>query len=82
MIYRVTVKTTGSKQPSATFWNREVVYCGTSLEEARVEYLRHEGQDYGGGYGNRARETEIEAFESEPDDIEDREPSEVEVEAE
>lgn len=79
MIYRVTVKTTGSKQPSGTFWNREVVYCGTSLEEARIEYLRHEGHDYG-GYGNRARETEIEAFESEPDEIDDRDAAEIEVE--
>lgn len=67
MIYRVTVRKTGSVQPSSTFWNREVVHCGTDLEAARVEFLRHKGTDYGGSYGNSARETDLEAFESTPD---------------
>lgn len=71
MIYRVTVKTTGSLQPSGTFWNREVVYCGDSLKEARTVYLKEEATDYGGSYGNRSRETIIQAFEEEPEDIDD-----------
>jgi len=68
-IYRVVVKTTGSLQPSSTFWNRETVYCGPSLRDARVAYLRSETQDHGAGYGNRARETTIERHDAEPDDI-------------
>lgn len=71
MIYRVTVRTTGSVQPGSgsTFWNRDVIHCGTSLEEARVEFLRSKGTDYGGSYGNRAKETDLESFDSESDVI-------------
>jgi hypothetical protein len=76
-IYRVTIKTTNSKQPSGTFWNREVAYCGPSLRDARVAYLREEASDHGGGYGNRYRETIIEAFDAEPEEIDDREPVEI-----
>src|SRR5437660_916662 len=50
MIYRVTVKTTGSVQPGsgATFWNREVTYCGTALEcdYDRLAELRDERDDW------------------------------------
>lgn len=83
MIYRVIVKTTGSLQPGygSTFWNKDVVYCGTELEEARVAYLREEAMDYGGGYGNRCRETVIEQFESDPDEIDDTTAAEVDVAA-
>jgi hypothetical protein len=77
MIYRVTIKTTGSLQPSGTFWEREVAYCGTDLEEARVAYLREEVKDYWHGYGNRARETTIRQFESTPEDIDDRTADEI-----
>jgi hypothetical protein len=70
-IYRVIVRTTGSRQPSGTFWERSAKYCGPSLRDARVVYLREEADDYGGGYGNRCRETYIERFAAEPDDIED-----------
>lgn len=81
MIYRVTVKTTSSVQPgkSGTFWNRETTYCGTSLEDARVEYLRSLNEDYGGSFGNRCRETIIEAFDSEPDEIDSTESEAVDV---
>lgn len=80
MIYRVTVKTTGSVQPGSggTFWNREVVYCGNVLEDARIAYLKSNASDYGGSYGNSARNTIIEGFESNPDDIEDDTPIAVE----
>lgn len=82
MIYRVTVKTTGSLQPGtgATFWQRDVVYCGTDLEAARVEFLRNRATDHGGSYGNRCRTTEIEEFESEPDEIDSEESETVDVE--
>lgn len=80
MIYRVTKKTTGSVQPGSgcTFWNRETIYCGTDLEEARVAFLGAKNGEYGGGYGNRACEVEIEQFASEPDDIDDTSAAEVE----
>lgn len=70
-IYRVIVKTTGSLQPGrgTTTWERMVVYCGPSLRDARVAYLREEVADYGGSYGNRCRETLIERHDAEPDDI-------------
>lgn len=79
MIYRVTVRTTNSMQPGQgqTFWQSDVVYCGNSLEEARVEFLRHKPTDHWAGYGNRARETVIEESESEPDEIDNGDPSEV-----
>lgn len=82
MIYRVSVRSTGSVQPVATFWNREVLYCGTSLEEARIAYLESELQDYWHGYGNSARETKIRKFESEPEEIDDTTSTGVEVEVE
>lgn len=79
-IYRVTVKTTGSVQPGrgATFWDRSAVYCGTSLEDARIVFLRERVSDYWAGHGNRARETVIEQFESEPDEIDSTDATEVE----
>lgn len=81
-IYRVVVRTTGSMQPGSggTFWNRQVAYCGPSLRDARVAYLREEASDYGGGYGNRARETLIEKFDAEPGAIDDATPEAVEIE--
>lgn len=80
-IYRVVVKTTGSLQPNGnTFWNKEVLYCGTSLESARVAYLGSLPNSCGGSYGNRATETEIVEFESEPEDIESTEHQELDVE--
>lgn len=68
-VYRVMVRTTGSLQPRGTFWQNQVVYCGPSLRDARVAYLREEAADYGGSYGNRARVTVIEAHAAAPDDI-------------
>lgn len=79
MIYRVTVKTTGSLQPSQTFWNKEVVYCGDDLKQARIVYLRELQGDYGGSYGMRSRDTIIEGFEEEPENIDDTETVEVET---
>ena len=81
MIYRVTVKTTGSVQPDrSTFWQRDVIYCGTDLEAARVAFLRSKPEDVWRGYGNRCRTTEIEEFESEPDEIDSEESETLEVE--
>lgn len=81
MIYRVTIKTTNSLQPGSggTFWQRESVYCGASLEDARIAYLENEVKDYGGSHGNPVRETVIEEFESEPDEIDSTESEEIEV---
>lgn len=76
-VYRVVVKQTGSIQPSSTFWNRRVAYCGPSLRDARVAYLREEAEDYWQGYGNSARETTIEQHDAEPEDITEVEPQEV-----
>jgi hypothetical protein len=65
MIYRVTVKRTGSVQPGdgATSWQREVIYCGTDREEARVAYHASEPKNYGGSFGNAARDTVMEVIE-------------------
>ena len=73
MIYRVTIRTTGSMQPGSggTFWARQTIYCGPELQEARIAYLREVNADYGGSYGNRARETLIEQFASDADEIDD-----------
>lgn len=81
MIYRVTVRVTGSLQPGrgSTFWDRTTVYCGTSLEEARVQYLASINDDYGGSFGNRCRETLIEQFQSEPEEIDSTEAEAVDV---
>jgi hypothetical protein len=36
-LYRIIAKTTNSLQPSGTFWNEEVLYCGYDrLEAIRV----------------------------------------------
>lgn len=70
-IYRVVVRKTQSKQPTGSFWQREVVYCGPSLRDARIAYLREVAQDYGGSFGNAERDTRIERFEAEPDEIDD-----------
>lgn len=79
-IYRVVVRTTGSLQPGkgATYWDRDVVYCGPSLQEARIAYLREEAGDFGGGFGNRYRETLIEKYDAEPVEIDDLTAKEVE----
>jgi hypothetical protein len=70
MIYRVTVKTTGSYQPNGTTnWQYNVIYCGNDLEDARIEYLGSEQSDQHCGHGNRCRTTVIEQFDSEPDEI-------------
>lgn len=73
-IYRVIVRTTNSLQPGygATSWQREVVYCGPSLCDARVAYLREEPNDRDGSYGNSCRETRIERHDAEPEEIDDR----------
>lgn len=84
MIYRVTKKTTNSVQPGSggTCWQLEVLYCGTSLEDARIAYLSNRPADYWYGYGNAAQDTIIEQFESEPEEIDSEESEAVEVEDE
>lgn len=81
-IYRVRVRTTGSLQPgrSGTFWNQEVIYCGSDLTDARIAFLKSEPEDFHGGYGSRCRETIIESLKSEPEEIDDTETAEVEIE--
>lgn len=71
MIYRVIAKKTGSYQPGENHFGCTVLYCGTSLEDARIAYLKSEPDDEYRGYGNRYRSTEIEQFESEPEEIDD-----------
>lgn len=72
-IYRVRVRTTNSLQPgrSGTHWTQDVLYCGPSVRDARVAYLRSEPNDFGGSYGNSTRETIIERLAAEPDALDD-----------
>ena len=77
-IYRVVVKTTGSLQPGGTTWQRRAIYCGPSLRDARIAYLREEPDDRGfGGYGNASRETIIERHDARPEKIDDTTPESV-----
>lgn len=66
-IYRVTVRTTGSLQPSETYWQEECIYCGTDRTEARTAYHRSAVEDRGGSYGNSARETIAEMIDDDDD---------------
>jgi hypothetical protein len=69
-VYRVIVKTTDSLRPrrGTTTWSQNVVYCGLSLRDARVAYLREVASDYNESFGP-ARVTKIERHEAEPDNI-------------
>jgi len=71
-IYRVTVRTTSNARPTGTVWQNHVKYCGPSLRDARVAYLREIAGDYCGGFGGCARSTVIHKFEAEPDVIVDQ----------
>lgn len=62
MIYRVIVRTTSSLQPVGTFWQEEVLYCGTDKEDALVALYGSEPEDFGAGYGNHSRRTEMETI--------------------
>lgn len=75
-LYRVTRKHTGSRQPGGTYWTREVVYCGYDREEALRVYHAVEPTDYGGGYGNAAKETIFESLDT--SEIEDDETGKME----
>lgn len=72
-IYRVIVRHTHSLQPGsgATCWSTTVKYCGPSLRDGRIAYLREHAEDYSGSFGNRCRRTSIERFSAEPDVIDD-----------
>lgn len=73
-IYRVVARRTGSVQPTGTFWDREVLYCGDDRQEARRVYHESEPEDFGGGYGNQARETISEVIsDADSDDFADDE---------
>jgi hypothetical protein len=67
IIYRVIVKKTGSKQPNGTYWAKEVLYCGVSLTDARIAYHTSEPSDFGGDYGNAARETVFQKMKDDTD---------------
>jgi len=62
-LYRVSVRTTGSMQPSGTYWQTEVLYCGYDVDEARRVFHESRPLDYSCGYGNRARETKCQSKE-------------------
>ncbi len=62
-MYRVTLKTTNSLQPTGTFWQREVLYCGDDSKEAARMYWQSEPEDHYQGYGNSCRETVLECAE-------------------
>jgi hypothetical protein len=68
MIYRVTVYSIDSFQQDdrASGWKTEVLYCGTSLEQARIAFLTSQPHDVHSGEGHPHRTTIIEQFESEP----------------
>ena len=63
MMYRVIVKTTNSVQPSGSFWQSKVLYCGCNRSEARQVYHGSAPADSGGSYGNRCRKTVMERIE-------------------
>lgn len=65
-IYRVVVEngTAGRKT------THNVIYCGPSLRDARVAYLREEPQDGDWDRGDVYRRTRIERFAAEPESIE------------
>ena len=64
-IYRVIARITGSLQPRGleTYWEQNILYCGTDRTEARVAYHRSSPHDYFRGYGNNARKTIMEIIE-------------------
>lgn len=68
-LYRVIEKTTTSLQPSGTFWNRNVLYCGYDREEARRVYHEQEPADIYRGYGSTCRETIAQAIEDSGEDF-------------
>jgi hypothetical protein len=80
-IYRVLVRNTGSFQPrNESYWSTKVLYCGTSLEDARVAYLASVVCDGGSSFGCPAIRSVIEEFESEPTEIDSTEALELEDE--
>ena len=62
MLYRVIRRTTGSVQPTGTFWQNKVLYCGYDRDEARRVYHESEPTDYGGSCGNQAAETAMQVI--------------------
>jgi hypothetical protein len=60
-LYRVTVKTTHSRQPGA-FWECKVLYCGLDRDEARIAYHESAVLDDPGSPGNWARKTQMEVL--------------------
>ena len=69
-LYRVICRWTGSLQPSGTFWNKEVLYCGYDRAAARQAYHQSAPSDFYGGYGNRVVDTISEAIDDfESDDF-------------
>lgn len=63
-LYRVVVKTTNRVQPNGTYWDKECIYCGGDLREAKRIYYREEVLDFGGcGHGGPARETVFQVIE-------------------
>jgi hypothetical protein len=64
MLYRVIVSETDCKQPkhSDTHWRRQVLYCGTNVDEARIAFHASEPQDFSRGAGTAARETDFETL--------------------
>jgi len=71
-MYRVSVRSTSSLQPTESFWDTEVLYCGYDRDEARREYHRSEPQDANRSFGNPARETRLEVItDAETEDFSD-----------
>ena len=60
-LYQVTVRTTDSDQHSrATHWQKQTLYCGYDLDEARRVYHESEPSDFYGGAGAATTETVFE----------------------
>lgn len=61
-LYRVRVQTTGSYQGygAHTYYQNEIVYCGTDRDEARIQRTIEAAKDYGGSPGNPMRTTYLE----------------------
>jgi acyl-coenzyme A synthetase/AMP-(fatty) acid ligase len=56
-LYRILRKTTNSVQPSNTYWQTEVLYCGYDRLEAIRVFHESRPRDYCHGYGNSSVKT-------------------------
>lgn len=76
-LYRVLQETTGSYQGryTNTYWNKTVLYCGYSIDEARRVYHQAEPTDFGGSRGSPGSPKQMTTLEKlDTSDLPDTEP--------